>query len=494
MAGIVSYGAYVPLRRLGQGTQGWRLPSEKAVAYYDEDSLTMAVAAAIDCLGDIDRQTVDGLYFASTTSPYKEKLAATTTASAADLRNDILTMDCTDSLRAGMSALRIAVDTVKAGSAKRLLVTVSDCRLGSPRSEEDQTFGDGAAAFLIGDDNVAATIEGSYSVSNELLDLWRSDNSKVVHTWEDRWVYEEGYFKVLPPAVAEFLKRNGLTTKDITKAIFYGPNARRHAEMGKMLGFQPTQVQDPLFSKIGNTGAAFTSMMLVAALEEAKPGDKILCATYGNGADILLFKVTDAITKIKNKRGIKWNLAHKMIFPSYDAYFGFHHQAADVEGGGGPSASAIAREAEAIYPFHGSKCRVCGTIQYPPQRVCTKCQSKDQMDPYRLSDKKAKIFTRVLDYAAPVPGYDAPSVDLLVDWEGGGRALMSLTDKAPVSPVMKDADKAVPIGMELEMTFRKLRGGGGIHHYYWKCMPLRESWKTPEETTGRPAREGQSQR
>lgn len=133
MVGIVSYGAYVPLRRLGQGTQGWRLPGEKAVAYYDEDSLTMAVAAAIDCLGDMDRQTVDGFYFASTTSPYKEKLAATTAASATDLRNNILTMDFGDSLRAGVSALRVAVDTVKAGSAKSIMVTASDCRLAAPQ-------------------------------------------------------------------------------------------------------------------------------------------------------------------------------------------------------------------------------------------------------------------------------------------------------------------------------------------------------------------------
>lgn len=117
MAGIVSYGAYVPLRRLGKGTQGWRLPTEKAVAYYDEDSLTMAVAAAIDCLGDIDRSTVDGMYVASTTLPYKEKMSATTIAMAADLRPDILTMDCVDSLRAGTGALRMAVDTIKAGSA-----------------------------------------------------------------------------------------------------------------------------------------------------------------------------------------------------------------------------------------------------------------------------------------------------------------------------------------------------------------------------------------
>ena len=69
MIGIISYGAYVPLHRLGPETKGWGFPLEKAVAYYDEDSLTMAAAAALDCLGDCDRNSIDGLYFASTTSP-----------------------------------------------------------------------------------------------------------------------------------------------------------------------------------------------------------------------------------------------------------------------------------------------------------------------------------------------------------------------------------------------------------------------------------------
>ena len=80
MAGILSYGAYVPLRRLGPGTQGWNVPTEKAVANWDEDSLTMAVAAATDCLVDIARNTVDGVYLATTTPPYGEKMAATTAA------------------------------------------------------------------------------------------------------------------------------------------------------------------------------------------------------------------------------------------------------------------------------------------------------------------------------------------------------------------------------------------------------------------------------
>lgn len=475
MAGIVSYGAYIPLRRLGKGTQGWRAQNEKAVAYYDEDSLTMAVAAAIDCLGDEDRGTIDGLYAASTTHPYKEKLAATTIAGAADLRSDIITMDCTDTLRAGTGALRMAADTVKAGSAGKILVTASDCRLGTPRSDLDVIFGDGAAAFIIGDENVIATLEASYSVSNELLDLWRGDTSKFVHTWEDRWVQEEGYLKVFPRVMGDFFKKNNLTPGDITKAAFYGSNPRRHAQMVKTLGFEPGQVQDPLFTTVGNTGTASALMMLVAALEDANPGDRILCASYGDGVDILLLQVTDLIKKMGKKRGIKQHLAHKMIFPSYDAYFDFRHQAGDPEAGGGLSASAIAREKAAIYPLRGSKCKVCATVQYPPQRVCTNCHTKDEFDSIRLSDKKAVIFTRVLDYAAPVPGFDSPSVDLLIDWEVGGRANFALTDK-------KSKPEDIPMGMEVEMTFRKLRAAGGIHHYFWKAMPLRESWIHKEES------------
>src|SRR5512142_3215205 len=125
MAGIVSYGAYVPLRRLGPGTRGWMAPTEKSVASWDEDSLTMAVEAALDSIGTRDRNQIDGVYFASTTSPYREKLVATTLAMAADLRNYIAIADITDTLRCGATAIRMASDSVKAGSAKRVLVSVS---------------------------------------------------------------------------------------------------------------------------------------------------------------------------------------------------------------------------------------------------------------------------------------------------------------------------------------------------------------------------------
>jgi hydroxymethylglutaryl-CoA synthase len=470
MVGIESYGAYIPLRRLGPGTKGWNFANEKAVANWDEDSLTMAVAAALDCIGNMDRETIDGLYFASATSPYKEKLAATTAAWATDLRTNILTADITDSLRSGTTALRIAKDTVKAGSASRLLVTAADLRVG--RGGQDNSLGDGAAAFIVGDKDVAASIEASYSLSNEILDVWRADRSKYLHTWEDRFVFEEGYLKILPLAVKQFLKQTGLTKNDIAKAVFTAPDARRHREMAGLLGFKPEQIQDPLFSRMGDTGSAFSLMLLVAALEEAHPGDKILLASYGDGADVMLLQVTDNISRIKGKRGIQRNLAAKTMLSSHDEYAAFREfYLSDPDAGGGASASVIHRDRDEIYRLNGSRCLSCGTIQYPPQRVCTQCQAKDNFEPVRFSDKKGKVFTYTLKFGGDIPPFARPMVDTMVDFENGGRAIFGMTDMDV---------KKVKVGMEVELSFRCLGAGGGIHNYAWRCLPSRDSWLVKE--------------
>ncbi len=114
MAGITSYGAYIPIYRLkrdeiarawGGGARG----GEKAAANWDEDSLTMGVEAAINCLNAIDRELIDGLYSASTTPPYREKQSASILAAGAGLGKELIMADFTDSIRAGASAGRYVV-------------------------------------------------------------------------------------------------------------------------------------------------------------------------------------------------------------------------------------------------------------------------------------------------------------------------------------------------------------------------------------------------
>lgn len=464
MVGIISYGIYIPLWRLDLGTLDKGLRGEKAVANFDEDSLTMGVAAGMNCLYGVDRSRIDGLFFATTTSPYKEKQISVTAATALDLRKDILTADFANSLRAGTTALMAAIDTVKAGSAKQVMVIAADMRLPMPGSEFEQLFGDGAVAFIIGDDNYKVSIEDSHSVSDEILDIWRADEDKFVRSWEEHFTLDEGYFRVLPIPVSALMERNKLTPQDFSRAIFCGPNTRRHREMAGRLGFDMAQVQEPMFGSVGDTGAAFSLMMLAASLESAKPGDRMLLASYGNGADAFLLEVS---REFKGGRGVKSLLKSKRVIKDYKTYLRWRELVEMTTGRRRPpthtpSASAIWREREQNIRLHGVKCRQCGTVQYPPQRVCVNCHARDNFESYRFSDKKATLFTYTADCTTPTP--DPPLVLTVINFEGGGRMWVYMTDKE---------ENEIEIGMPLEMTFRKLFTMEGIHNYSWKCMPVR---------------------
>ena len=470
MIGITSYGAHIPMHRLTREEiarvhGGRKMPGEKAVCGFDEDSLTMAVAAATDCLGDFDRKAVDGFFLATTTSPYVEKMVSTTAATALDLRPNIGTLDFTNSLRAGTGALLSALNAVKAGSMKNVLVAAADCRLTETKSDLETVLGDGAAALMLGDSNVAAVIEDSYSISDEFIDLWRSYGDKFVRIWEDRFAIDEGYLRVVPRAVSALLGKHKLSPGDLAKAVFYAPSERRLRDMGKKLGLKPEQCQDELLGNVGNTGTALPLMMLVAALEEAKPDDRILLVGYGNGCDALLLRVTKDIEKIRGKRGIRGSLSSRKALLSYQKYMQWR-ELVSVAPAPRPErlrtpVPEMWRDKRQNLALCGATCKHCGTQQYPVQRVCVGCHAKDEFELVRLSDKRAKIFTFTHDNLSP--SVDPPASVAIVEFDGGGRWTFDVTDRDP---------EELQVGMEVEFTFRKLYSGHGIHNYWWKVRPV----------------------
>jgi 3-hydroxy-3-methylglutaryl CoA synthase len=467
MVGIRSYGAYIPKYRLGKETAGWTYPGEKAVANFDEDSVTMAVAAGADCLRGHDRSQVDGVLFGTTTPPYLEKQGAAIIAAALDLRHDIYSADITGVLRAGTTALRMAIDAIDAGRARQVLVVASDCRMAAPRDPLEPSLGDGAAAFLVSADSTIAEIEACHSVTDSMLDVWRSQEDEFVRSWEDRFVIEEGYQRVIPEAVSALLAQQQLTPKDVSKAIYHSRDARRHGQLAAKMGFEDTQVQDPLFGRVGNTGTAFPLMLAVSALEEAGPGDRILVAGYGDGCDVLSIRASDGVTAARDGRlGVRGHLESKLPVKSYDEYARWRAllptAAARRPAPPTPSVSALWRETDKNLRLHGGRCRSCGYVQYPPQRVCVNCQTTDSFEAVRLSDQGAEVFTYSMDYVAG--SVDVPLVITVINFNGGGRMMCMMTDR--------EIDD-VKIGVPVEMTFRKLHTVGGIHNYYWKSMPVR---------------------
>ena len=85
--GILAYGAYLPRLRLARKSvadaNAWFNPAlkglakgERTMCNWDEDTVTMAVEAARDCLIGQDRGTVAALSLASTTLPFEDRLNA----------------------------------------------------------------------------------------------------------------------------------------------------------------------------------------------------------------------------------------------------------------------------------------------------------------------------------------------------------------------------------------------------------------------------------
>lgn len=479
MVGITSYGGYIPWYRISRnilyGAMGWLnpasfLPGEKAVANYDEDSLSMAVSAGMDCLSGVEREKIDGSFFATTTSPYRERQCAGVIATALALRPDIRTADFTDSIKAGTTGLLSAVDAVKAGSAKGVMLSASDCRVGKAGGYQEEMYGDGAAALLLGDREVIASFGGSYSLSYDFMDHWRAEGDKFDRPWEDRWIRDEGYVKFILESISGLAKKYNLDSKDFAKVIYPCFYTRAHVSIGKKLGLNPGQIQEHMFDTVGNTGTSSSLMMLVAALEEAKPGDKILVASFGNGSDALFFQVTEEIEKIRGKKkGIKKHLLAKKDLTSYERYINFRKMI-PIEAGirgevNAPTSISVAwRDRKEILALIGSRCKRCGTPQYPPQRICVKpdCGAIDEMEDYCFSDKKGTLFTYTEDMLAFSP--NPPAMYGIVDFEGGGRGIYDLTDCEAGS---------VKVDTPVEMSFRRkyLDESRGISSYFWKAIP-----------------------
>ena len=468
MVGIAAYGAYIPRYRLGAETGGWNSRQERAVANFDEDSVTMAVAAGSDCLANHDRSRVDGIVFASTTPPYAEKQCAAIVAAALDLRNDIFAVDVANVLRAGTNALLTALDAVASGRASQVLVVVADSRQGPPRGETERASGDGAAAFLIAGHAVLAEYVGSHSVTDNMLDAWRTPGDPFVRTWEDRFATEEGIERIVPDTVSGYCQRTGIAVADVSKIALYAPDARRHARLARRLGFADDQVQEPLFGAVGNTGAAFAPMLLASALETARPDDLLLAVSYGDGSDVIGFRATANIASAATPpMGVSGWVASKQLLGSYETYARWREvwtldDASRRPAAASPSVSALWREGDKNVRLYGARCRSCGYVQYPAQRVCVECRKVDDGEPVRLSETPATVFTYSMDYIAGA--VDTPLVVTVVDFEGGGRVLCMMTDR--------ELDE-VRVGMPVEMSFRKLRVVNGIHNYYWKAIPRR---------------------
>ncbi|HEX2695226.1 MAG TPA: SDR family NAD(P)-dependent oxidoreductase, partial [Acidobacteriota bacterium] len=482
MIGITSYGAYIPRLRLDRmaifQAMGWFAPAiimvaqgERSMCNHDEDSLTMAVAAARDCLTGKEKKAVDGAYLCSTTLPFADRQNAGILKTALNLRDDMITADFTSSLRAGTTGLLTALEVAQGGSRKNILVAAADKRETRPAYFYEMWFGDGAAALLVGDQEVIAEFKGAYTVSYDFVDHYRGAGKRYDYMWEERWLREEGYSKFIPEAVDGLFKKLGITMNDVQKVVFPCLFKAEHKAIAKKLGATPEKVIDQMHEVCGETGAAHPLVMLVAALEQAKPGDGILLAGFGQGCDALYFKVTEAITKLAPRAGVKGSLENKKTIDNYMKFLKFRNLIQPEMGirAEAPTQTAMTvlwRKRKMLTGLVGGKCRDCGTAQFPKMDICVnpKCNHVNTQDDYEFADVPARIKTFTGDLLAV--SVDPPATYGMVQFEGGGRFMADFTD-------CELAD--CKVGLPVKMAFRRrfTDDERGFSGYFWKAVPQR---------------------
>ena len=302
-AGIVSCGVYIPRLRIKREEyqRAWgyssRWVEEKSVAGFDEDSITMSVEAASNALtnANLDVSEIDAVYFASTSAPYAEKQNASTIATALGCKSDTATLDATSSTRSGTSALLSCLDFVASGRGRTGLVAAGDCPLGDPTGTLEHQLGAAAAAVVVGREQAAVKVEGSFSIASETLgERFRRDGQSYVTSVDLGPYHERAVDQVVTSCMKGMMDRLHRSPKDYAWLVLQGLDDGKAMGLSKKLGFEDSKIAPSMISaKIGDVGAASPLLALSKLLESTLQGQRMILCSYGpgGGADALSLSI-----------------------------------------------------------------------------------------------------------------------------------------------------------------------------------------------------------
>jgi 3-hydroxy-3-methylglutaryl CoA synthase len=481
--GILAYGAYLPRLRLARkaaaDANAWFNPAlkglakgERTMCNWDEDAVTMAVEAARDCLAGQDRAAVAGLAFASTSFPFEDRLNAGIVLEALNLAPGVNAQDLTASQRAATSGLVAALQMARGGAGPILTVASEKRRTKSASPLELQT-GDGAAALLVGPERgngpVVAKLIGHASRTVDFVDHFRGEGFEFDYTWEERWIRDEGYNKIVPATLTDLFRASAANPADIAHFAMPCLLPRVAAGIARRADIPDAAVRDNLHAVCGEAGAAHPLVMLVNALEEAKPGDRILVVGFGQGCDALLFEATEHLPRLAPRLGVKGHLARRKAETNYAKFLAFNDLVA-IERGMRADVdkqtplSSLYRNRRMLTGFIGGQCRTCGTLQFPKLNVCVNpnCNAFHSQDDHPFADMAAKVQSYTADRLTYSP--DPPHYYGMVVFDEGGRLMIDFTDCDGTS-----VDVAAP--MRMMFRIKDYDPARGFTRYFWKAAP-----------------------
>lgn len=472
--GLLATSRYVPRLRLERSEifaqHRWMAPGlkglakgQRAIANWDEDSVTMAVEATRSLALKNQLTDVNSLTLASTSLPFADRINAGIAASAIGLPPTTVVRDVGSSARAASTELIAALQRCTPGIQ---LVAAAERRSPKPASTAEMIQGDGAAAAAIGQGAVIATLVGSYSEYADFVDHFRQTGDAHDYAWEERWTRDEGYMKIMTGAVKTCLSQHQVTAAQINHFVMPATLPKINEAMAKRLGIAATALTSTHADTVGDIGTAQPLAMLDSALRQAKAGELILLTTFGNGCDVLILRRTQVPCPGHAPDAGKPE-THYLKYLSFTGQMNLEW-GMRAEMDNKTALTAAWRDHERVAHFQGGKCQHCGTVQFPSGRLCVNpaCNAQDSQTPVSLADAQAHVLSHTSDFLAYTP--HPPFQFGHIDFDAGGRVLMEFTDA--------DQDELAS-GMAVRMVYRikEYDAKRGFRRYFWKATPLRAS-------------------
>ena len=398
---------------------------------------------------------IESLWFATVSPPYLDKTNATAVHAALRLPEECGSYDVIGSVRGAMGALRAAV--AQTGPA---LAVAADVRTGLAGGPDEAYFGDGAAALVIGDETDGAIVAElgrvgltDRRVRRSLAPSQRRAFPGVGGALRGGAVRRHRQGRARPPVQVD----RDRDPRTWTISSSPGPTVVPAAPWPSGRGSPPIGVVDDLGTVVGNTGAAHPFLLLSAALEQAEPDQTIVLLVLADGAEALMVRTTPAVGQRPAGGSVARQLEGGAPI-SYGRYLSWRGML-PVEPPRRPepartSSSAAGRSVPWKFGFEGSR-SPDGTVHLPPLPADAVHQP--------MADARGTVTTFTIDRLSYTPS--PPMVFAVVDFDGGGRLPLELTDV--------DAAE-VRVGDVVEMTFRRLSTADGIHNYFWKARPYRK--------------------
>ncbi|MHC1591452.1 MAG: hydroxymethylglutaryl-CoA synthase [Candidatus Helarchaeales archaeon] len=332
MVGIMSYGVYVPRYRISSSElkNVWNKSAsgvkEKSVPYRDEDTITLALAAARNSLNSrSDVQDINALYFASVSSPFIEKQVSTLLVSMLGLNEKTRNGDVGGSARAGVVALESAANHCTIKERNAALVITSDVLMAKPGSNLEGAFGAGATSWVIGNKDPIAIIEGFSSYSSEISERWRHVNDDY-HSGDDRFVRQFGIIKTMKAALLDLAETVNRELNDFDHVVLQQNDGRIPLQIAKSMKLDRNKLKNGnMVEYFGDLGVSSVFMGLASILDIAIEGQTILCASWGSGGThAFSLKVTSAIESERASPPVEYFVNNKELisYPTYLQYLG----------------------------------------------------------------------------------------------------------------------------------------------------------------------------